>query len=546
MGRGNLTYALALACVLTACSGGGEEGQAFDTGAEGLLGAVQLLEHWPADDATQVELGASITLRFDAAMALDSFGDEDTWLRVRGSSTNVAGSFAAGNDGRVVFTPTQALAAETDYVFQLSALTCDLTGRILDVVVAFGFRTFDETPPVLQSVDVAQNAQGVARTRSFRTTFNEDIGATSVTGSSCYLRDQFGFNHPAALAVTGATVVLTPYADLPGDRQLTLFLTNVVADRAGNRMTSAVQRTFRTAADLGAPTVTAAWPAMSATGVSPTVQPLFTFDESMDPASVEAASLVFQDEFSSVIPFTVSATQDQRSLRLRPNVTLQQNRRYTLLFLTGGAAATDVSGNGLAATQARSFTTGTDATAPIVVGSAPAAGEQRVPGSAVLTVRCSEALDAAFVGTDTVTLLVDGAPWTCVVDLAGADTVRVTPVLNLPTGTACELRLRGGNDGLHDLAGNPLAADAVVTFTTSNDAANPGAILLPSDGATNVSLRSSVVVVFDAAMDPTTLTSATVQVTDDLGNPVAGTLSTRAGNRSVVFVPSQPLAGLSY
>ena len=57
MGRGNLTYALALACVLTACSGGGEEGQAFDTGAEGLLGAVQLLEHWPADDATQVELG---------------------------------------------------------------------------------------------------------------------------------------------------------------------------------------------------------------------------------------------------------------------------------------------------------------------------------------------------------------------------------------------------------------------------------------------------------------------------------------------------------
>ncbi len=48
----------------------------------------------------QIATDARIDLRFDAAMAIDTFGDEETWLRVEGTTTNVPGTFSRGNGGR--------------------------------------------------------------------------------------------------------------------------------------------------------------------------------------------------------------------------------------------------------------------------------------------------------------------------------------------------------------------------------------------------------------------------------------------------------------
>src|SRR5687767_971687 len=103
MGRRTYTVALATICALTACGGGG--GSASGTISGSVYGVVQLLELSPVDEAVQVPLDAAIELEFDARMALDSFGDEDTWLRAAGSSTNVPGTFALGHGGRVRFTP---------------------------------------------------------------------------------------------------------------------------------------------------------------------------------------------------------------------------------------------------------------------------------------------------------------------------------------------------------------------------------------------------------------------------------------------------------
>lgn len=529
-----------------ACGGGGGGGSGFGNASDASFGAVQLLDHTPADGSVQVALDSAIELQFDATMALDTLLDEDTWLRVEGSSTNVPGTFTRGAVGRVRFTPSAALAAETDYVFQVSGLSSDETGRILDVTRSFAFRTLDTTPPQIVAIDVAAGATGQSRTRTFTVTMNERIGADSVTTTSFYLSDQFGIRYAADRIVDGTAVTLDPLADLPGDRLFTLVVNNTLADRAGNRLETSTQRSFRTSLDTVAPTVLTAWPAMSATGISPRVQPTFTFSESMDPATVEAASLLFQDEFGSVVPFAIDASPDQRTLRVRPLVTLQQSRRYTLAFLLGGAAATDVSGNSLAATQARTFTTGTDSTAPTVASSIPADGETKVPGSVELLVTCSEALDPAWVGDATVTLRVDGEAWSAVVDRPSANVVRVIPVVDLPPGTACSLSLRGGQDGLHDVAGNVLAADSTIAFTTSTDTGTPSAQLSPNDGATGVAPGSRVTIVFDAPMDPATVRSDTVLVTDDAGTPLAGTLTLLGGDRIATFVPTSTFAPLTY
>ncbi|HEX6810245.1 MAG TPA: Ig-like domain-containing protein [Planctomycetota bacterium] len=534
---------LALALAFAACSQGGSTNPGA---ASSSFGVVHLLGHAPAKDAVQVPADSTITLDFDAAMALDSFGDEDTWLRKAGSSQNVPGTFARAGSTRVVFTPSALLDLESDYEFQLSSLTCDEAGRILDVTVLFAFRTLDTTPPHIVSIDVPDNSQNESRTRTFTVTYSEPIASSSVSSGTLMLRDVFGQRYEAAYTVAGALVTLDPYADLPGSRHCFLITKAGITDRAGNEVGIDGRTGFRTEADTVAPRVLAAWPPMNQTGVSPLVQPTFTFDESMDPASVEAASLLFQDQFGSLVPFAIESDPTQRLLRVRPTVALQSNRTYTMAFMLGSAAATDVSGNGLAATQGLAFTTGNDVTAPVVGTSSPADGEQRVPGTVIADVVFSEPLDGAWVSNDTVSLLVNGEPWTAVVEMPAPDAIRITPVLTLPTDAECLVRLLSGHSGLRDLAGNVLASDPELSFTTSSDPGVPQVLMLPPEGATGIAPSSAVSFAFDAPMDPATLDLDSVRVTDDAGLPLTGTLAIGAGNRVVTFTPAPPLSPSTY
>lgn len=547
MGTGTRLAAIGLLLGMAACGGGGSSSGTSGSGSAGsAFGVVNLVTHSPADNAVQVPLDAVIILEFDAEMALETFGDEDTWLRATGSETNVPVTFTRGSNGRVSCQPDNELQAETDYVFQLSALTSDLQGRILDATTSFTFRTFDETPPEVTGFSVADGATEVSRTGTFTISWTEVIEQDSITELTLYLRDVFGGRFPCESTVIGQTVVMNPYADLPGDRQFFVVATTALADRAGNLLETQFLSSFRTMSDTAQPSVTSAWPDLYATDVSSLVQPTFTFDESMDPATVEAVSLLFQDEFGSIIPFAVESTLDQRSLRIRPTVELQRNRSYTMAFLLGAAAATDVSGNGLLATQALTFTTGSDRTGPQVTTTSPGAGETRVPGVLVAEVQFDEDLDARWVNTDTVELLVDGDVWTSVVEIVGTDLIRVTPILTLPTATQCTLRVLSGQDGIHDLAGNVLGTMESITFTTSDDSELPSAMILPPDGAVAIAAGSRISIVFDAPMDPQTLNSSTLLFTDDFGSPIAGSMALSADNRVVTFTPTNNLIPNSY
>ncbi|MGK0205693.1 MAG: hypothetical protein ACI9S9_004784, partial [Planctomycetota bacterium] len=442
--------------------------------------------------------------------------------------------------------PNSELQAETDYVFQLSALTSDLSGRILDVTTSFTFRTFDETPPTVTGFSIADGATSVSRTGTFTLSFDEAIAPESITDSTLYLRDVFGGRYACECTTAGQTIVIAPYADLPGDRQFFIVATTALGDRAGNSLIAQYQSSFRTMSDAQQPSVIDSWPLLNATDMSAKLQPTFTFSESMDPATVEAVSLLFQDEYGSILPFAIDATLDQRTLRIRPLVTLQENRSYTLAFMLGAAAATDVSGNGLVTTQALTFTTGTDDRSPVVDSSSPTAGETRVPGVLVAEVTINEDIDLLRVTDTTVELSVNGETWPSVIELISPNTVRVTPILTLPVDTLCTLTLLGGQDGVRDLAGNALATDATLSFTTSADSELPEAMILPPDGAVAIATGSRISIVFDAPMDEATLTTATILITDDFGSPISGTRTLSVDNRVVTFEPTTNLIPNAY
>jgi hypothetical protein len=111
---------------------------------------------------------------------------------------------------------------------------------------------------------------------------------------------------------------------------------------------------------------------------------------------------------------------------------------------------------------------GPDTTPPSLLATTPASGASGVLVSTSVTARFSEPLAANTVNGTTMVLR-DGAaqlvPATVTWDSTTNSAV-LRPTLSLGYSTAYTATVKGGSGGMADVAGNPLAADVVWTFTT--------------------------------------------------------------------------------
>jgi glucose/arabinose dehydrogenase len=111
-----------------------------------------------------------------------------------------------------------------------------------------------------------------------------------------------------------------------------------------------------------------------------------------------------------------------------------------------------------------------DTTAPTVTATSPVANATTMLLDANVTATFSEALGPATVSSSTVTLVPLGSatPVPATVTYAAAtNTVTLDPTVLLAAHTTYTARIKGGASGVTDVAGNPLAADKVWTFTTN-------------------------------------------------------------------------------
>lgn len=111
---------------------------------------------------------------------------------------------------------------------------------------------------------------------------------------------------------------------------------------------------------------------------------------------------------------------------------------------------------------------GSDRTAPEVIATSPASDATGVAGNRDVTATFSEPVDPATVTGTTVTLsTAAGATVASTVSYEGLSrTVTVHPLAALPPATTYRVVIRGGQTGVRDVAGNPLAGDAAWSFTT--------------------------------------------------------------------------------
>jgi len=264
-------------------------------------------------------------------------------------------------------------------------------------------------------------------------------------------------------------------------------------------------------ADTTPPTVSSTTPANAAIGVAINRKIAATFSEAMDPATITAATFTLK-QGATTVPCAVTYVGFVATLT--PTTNLAINTTYTAKITTG---AKDLVGNALAVDKTWSFTTGAvaDTTAPTVTGTINANGATGVALNTKVGATFSEAMDPATITAATFTFkqgttAVDGT-----VSYTGVNAV-FKPTSNLAANTIYTATI---TTGAEDLAGNPLAANYVWSWTTGTTAdtiAPTVTLTIPTDLAIGVAINADILATFSEAMDPLTINTATFTLTDGI------------------------------
>ncbi len=263
------------------------------------------------------------------------------------------------------------------------------------------------------------------------------------------------------------------------------------------------------------------------------------FNSDMDPTTINSSTLSLTDNQGNVVATTVTYDAGTETATLTPTAPLSNSTSYTLDVVSGAGGVADLNGNTLAADFTSSFTT----SAPLsVVAVTPADGSTDVPVTSAVTVQFDNPMDASTVSSSTVTLT-DGqgnvVAATVTYD-AGTQTATLTPSSPLAVSTTYTLTV---------IQRMPVelpmrtAARSPPDFTSSFSTAALSVIAVtPTDGSADQSVNTAVMVQFNSNMDPTTINSSTLTLTDNQGNVVATTVTYDAGTETATLTPTAPLS----
>lgn len=176
-----------------------------------------------------------------------------------------------------------------------------------------------------------------------------------------------------------------------------------------------------------------------------------------------------------------------------------------------------------------------DTTAPTVVSVTPADAATAVLRSTVVTIVFSEDVDASTVTAASVQLSSTAGAVATTLSTSGS-TVTMTPTANLEWEATYTVTV---TTAITDGAGNALAAGSTTSFTVKGQGPSLAGIS-PINGTIDHSVDTDVVVTFNDAVDASTITAATVNLSGPSGL-VAGSLVVSGGGTIVTFDPAAAL-----
>ena len=130
-------------------------------------------------------------------------------------------------------------------------------------------------------------------------------------------------------------------------------------------------------ADSSPPTVSSTTVPGGSSAADPGGNITITFNEAMDPSTVNGSTIQLLDAAGNVVPATVTYDAATRTATLNPTGTLAASTTYTLVVKGGSTGVKDAAGNALAADSRSSFTT---------AASSAAGSPDQGPGGPILVV----------------------------------------------------------------------------------------------------------------------------------------------------------------
>ena len=242
------------------------------------------------------------------------------------------------------------------------------------------------------------------------------------------------------------------------------------------------------------PIVVSTDPANGATNVATSKKITATFNEAMNPSTINATTFILS-QGANQIPGVV--TYADKTATFTPSNPLDANTVYTATITNG---VKDPSNNAMIANFVWSFNTGA---IPIVVSTDPANGAINVPLGKIITATFSTNMDPATITASSFILRQGTTVIPGTISYAGmVATFSPTAPLNpntVYTGTITK--------DAKDVSGNAIAANYVWSFVTG---IAPTVVSTdPANGETNVVLNKAISATFSTTMDPTTINSTT-------------------------------------
>ena len=306
----------------------------------------------PADEATGVSMNKKISATFSEGMNPLTINNSTFLLYTGATAVNGVVTYS-GNTA--LFTPAVNLLPNTKYTGTITTGAKDPADNSIANNYIWTFTTgttADATAPTVVSTDPANAAVGVTLNKKIAAAFSESMNPLTINNTSFLVKNGAT---PVIGTVTyaGTTAVFSPTVDLLPNTLYTATITTTVTDLAGNAMLSNYVWSFTTGttSDVIRPTVLTTDPAPAATGVLLDKRITATFNESMNPLSINNATFLLK---AGTISIAGVVTYAGTTATFTPTVGLVGNTVYTATITTG---ARDLAGNTLLSNHVWSFTT---------------------------------------------------------------------------------------------------------------------------------------------------------------------------------------------
>ncbi|MEP6626537.1 MAG: Ig-like domain-containing protein [Ginsengibacter sp.] len=257
------------------------------------------------------------------------------------------------------------------------------------------------------------------------------------------------------------------------------------------------------------PTVVSTTPVTGATNVVTNTKVTATFNEAMDPLTINTTTFVLK-QGSVQVAGTVTYTG--MTATFTPANLLVANTVYTGTITAGSK---DLAGNAMIADYVWTFNTGN---IPTVISTDPINGASGVAFNKLITATFSTAMDPGTINSASY-VLKQGATIVLGAVTYSGNTATFTPTVPLAASTVYTGLI---TTAAKDVAGNALALNYTWSFSTG---AVPTVISTdPVDGATGVALNKILTANFSSAMDPLTVNGTSFLLKQGVST-IAGTVS---------------------